>query len=400
MSGTGEPWHEQIVRWASALSEASNLEAAVDEATLHLVSELGSAEPQLIVAFISPHHEAAYDALPALVRARFPQALLYGCSAAGVIGNGHEVEHRPGLSLTAAILPGVTLTTLHAEAPDPDTHPEAWRARLGPDPADDPCFLVLDDPFTCDTEVLLQHLDRAYPLAPKAGGLASAAQEPGHNALFLGDQVHRSGAAILALTGALKMDTAVAQGCRPVGEPMIVTSLSGNVIRQFDRGTPLEAIRAVHDTLQGRDRELFQHSLFLGIQMRDKKVYEAGDFLIRNIIGIDPKSGAMAIAARIAPYAVVQFHLRDAQTSNEDLRAVLDRHHLEMPTAPSGALLFSCVGRGEHLYGKPDNDTGVLGKEIGAVPLGGFFCHGEIGPVGDRTFLHGYTSSFALFRPR
>ena len=98
----------------------------------------------------------------------------------------------------------------------------------------------------------------------------------------------------------------------------------------------------------------------------------------------------------------VRFHLRDAKTSAEDLHAMLTGYEntLSRKQDLSGALLFSCLGRGEYLYGEPNFDSNVFQQHLGDLPVGGFFCNGEIGPVGGETFLHGYTSSFGLFRPR
>jgi small ligand-binding sensory domain FIST len=390
------------MRWASALSDAKGTDVAVRDAADALTARLEGHAPHVLFTFVSPHHAASYGRLATLLAERFPTALQLGCSASGVIGAGHEREHAAALSLTAAVLPDVTLTPVHIEGPEVGAGPRSWHS-LFPDAArSDAAFLVLDDPFSCDAEELVAQLDQAFPGAPKFGGVASGARTPGHNALFVDGTVHRTGAIVVAMTGAIAVDTAVAQGCRPVGDPMFVTRMEDNLILRLDRGAPLDVLQGIYETLDQRDRELFRHSLFLGMQMRDKQggVYEAGDFLIRNIAGLDPDRNALAVAGRMAPYSVVQFHLRDARTSAEDLKAVLERHRRQVTAPPSGALLFSCLGRGEHLYGRADHDTDIFRDQVGDVPLGGFFCNGEIGPVGDRTFLHGYTSSFALFRPR
>jgi len=206
---------------------------------------------------------------------------------------------------------------------------------------------------------------------------------------------------MLSLSGNIIMDTAVAQGCRPIGSPMFVTSHQGGIILGLDGYPPLEILNALYEQANERDRALLQQSLFLGIAMQpDHTRYDQGDFLIRNIIGADPQRGAVQVAAELYPNQVVQFHLRDAETSAEDLERVLirnrDQHGEQLPEA---ALLFSCTGRGRGLYGRSGHDSGEFHKLIGPAPLGGFFCNGEIGPVQGKTFLHGYTSAFAMFRP-
>jgi small ligand-binding sensory domain FIST len=247
-------------------------------------------------------------------------------------------------------------------------------------------------------ESILRGLDREYPRAPKVGGLASGGRRPQENRLLLGERVHRSGAVGLALCGDVVVDTLVAQGCRRIGSPMVVTRCEGPYLRELDGDPPLQVLAALFRTLDPRDRELLHHSLFLGLELSPGAVeHEEGELLVRNILGVDDRSGAMVIGAELEPMAVAQFVLRDPHSAEEDLRRLLVRERRSAGRA-AGALLFSCVGRGEGLFGIPDHDTSLFEEQLGPAPLGGFFCNGEIGPVGGTTFLHGYTSAFAIFR--
>jgi small ligand-binding sensory domain FIST len=392
------------MKWASAASEDANLERALQRTAGVVRAGLEGARPDLLLVFVSAQHAAQFERVPRLIAAALPGALVLGCSAGGVIGGGREIEQRPGLSLSAAQLPGVTITPLRLDndaLPGPHAGPLAWQRLLGVDPAGSPHFVLLPDPFTFDVESLIRGLDRAYPGNITIGGIASGGRHPGTNALFVGDRTHRTGLVGLALSGDIAVDTIVAQGCRPIGDPMFVTSCERNVVRALDGESPLKVLQALHDRLDPRDRQLARHSLFLGIVMNeDRQEYRQGDFLIRNLIGIDQSTGALAVGALIDPNAVVQFHLRDAETSSQDLEALLRRHRQAEPAAPRGSLLFSCLGRGEFLYGRPDHDSELFRRHLGDVPLGGFFCNGEIGPVHGTTFLHGYTSAFGLFRAR
>ncbi len=358
------------MRWSSAVSEA-DLDAA----------------PDLALVFVSPHHAAAWSRLPALVRGALGGPRLVGCSAGGVIGGGREVEQRRALALVAAQLPGVEVQPFHVEQDAP------------PAAADATCIL-LPDPFTCDAEALVRALD-AGARRTLVGGLASGGRGPGTNALFVDDTVYRAGCAGVALRGALAVDTVVAQGCRPIGEPLFVTRCERDLLHEVDGRPAIEVLRALYADASDADRALFRHSLFLGIAMdRTRERLGHGDFLVRNVVGVDPHRGALAIGASLAEGLVVQFHLRDAATSREDLDRLLARYAARPGAAPpAGALLFSCLGRGAALYGEPDHDTAALRRHLGDVPVGGFFCNGEIGPVARRTFLHGYTSAFALVRP-
>ena len=392
------------MKWASAASDDANLERAIARAASIVRAELGGCQPDLVVAFVSPHHGEEFERVPARVAEHLPGALLLGCSGGGVIGGGHEIEQRPGVSLTAAYLPGVTAVPLHLvneQLPAPEADAAAWSKLLGIDPAGAPQFVLLPDPFSFDAESLIRGLDRSYPNGTTIGGIASGGRQAGSNGLFLGEHVHRSGLVGVALSGNLLVDTIVAQGCRPIGDPMFVTACDRNVIRALDGQPPLKVLQELHDRLEPRDRQLARHSLFLGIVMKeDRQQYGQGDFLIRNLLGIDQSSGALAIGALVEPNAIVQFHLRDAETSAHDLEALLKRHSGADAPPPPGSLLFSCLGRGQFLYGRPDHDTDLLRRYLGDVPLGGFFCNGEIGPVHGTTFLHGYTSAFGLFRSR
>jgi small ligand-binding sensory domain FIST len=386
------------MRWASALSQKARLEDAVVETATSIREALGEVSSDLVAAFVSAHHRPAYVRLGELIRRELPGSFILGCTAFGVIGAGREIEGEPALSLTAASLPGVELQPFRIEdLPDAEAAVEELREEFGIRAAR-PHLLLLADPLTLDGGDLVSLLDRAYPGMIKIGGLASGGSSPGENRLFLGEEALWGGAVGVALSGNLAVDTIVAQGCRPIGHPMLVTRCEGNVVHQLDGKPPLAVLRQLFETLSERDRELFQHSLFAGVEMRQDQVeYREGELLVRNLVGADSDTGSLAIGTELQPMQVLQFLLRDARTAEEDLARLLDRSK-QRGASPRGALLFSCVGRGAHLFGKPDHDSDLFQEKVGPVPLGGFFCNGEIGPVGGSTFLHGYTSAFALFR--
>jgi small ligand-binding sensory domain FIST len=126
-----------------------------------------------------------------------------------------------------------------------------------------------------------------------------------------------------------------------------------------------------------------------------------GDFLVRNILGVDARSGGLAVGERLREGQSVQFHLRDAEASSLDLQSMLSQYVSDhQPGSEAGAMLFQCLGRGSYLFGRPDHDTDMFREMVGSIPLTGFFCNGEIGQVGGSTYLHGYTSSFGIFRPK
>ena len=392
------------MKWASAISEHSTLQEALEQCAASIRDQLGEA-PQLAVAFVSPHYQPDYARVGPMLSDLLGAEHSFGCSGGGIIGAGLEVEQRPALSVTAASLPGVDIEAFHLDGdklPDLDAGPDKWTELLGVSEDQDPQFVLLADPFSFPVQNLIMGLDFAYPRAAKIGGLASGAQRPGDNALFLDGAVHGSGAIGLALHGNIMVDTVVAQGCRPIGESMRITSSQRNVLVELDGKPPMAVLQDLFRTLSERDRQLMGHSLFLGVVM-DELVDTPvqGDFLIRNVVGMDQRTGSLAIGEMLKEGQLVQFHLRDAETSTQDLTFVLERYAAEnRENEVPGALLFSCLGRGEYLYGRPNHDTDIFRDKLGQVPLGGFFCNGEIGPVGGTTFLHGYTSSFGLFRSR
>ena len=392
------------MKWASAVSEQQNLEGALRECASGVLDGLGEGPPDLAVVFVSGHFAGQYESVPTIIREQLGSTLLFGCSAGGVIGGGKEVEQRHGVSLTAAKLPGVELSAFHIhgdDLPDLDAGPDAWEEAFNVTARDDPGFILLVDPFSFPAQNFLLGLDYAFSRSVKIGGLASGGSRGGENALFLGDKVHREGAIGVALKGNVVVDTVVAQGCRPVGKLMNITKSNQNLLQELDGRPPLEVLRELFSESDERDQGLMQHSLFLGVLMDDFiEDPQQGDFLIRNIIGMDARTGAMAVGEMLHEGRRVRFHLRDAMTSAQDLAALLVRYGSEERASPSeGALLFSCLGRGQYLYGRPDHDTELFADKVGSIPLGGFFCNGEIGQVSGTTFLHGYTSSFGIFRP-
>jgi small ligand-binding sensory domain FIST len=392
------------MEWWSSVSISQNL----DENIQHCVAETQSRlekTPDLSLLFVSKHFARDYERAAREICEKLSCKVLIGCSAGGVIGAGKEVEGMPGLSLTSALLPGVAIRSFHweqEEMPSLDGSPRPWEDLFGVTAKEEPQFVILGDPFTFAPEEWLNGLDFAYPQASKVGGLASGASRPGGNALFLNTETYRSGLIGVALSGNIVLDTAVAQGCYPIGPTLAVSDCEENLLKKLDGRPALEVLSEILSDLTPEEQELIQHSLFVGIVMDSmKKSYSRGDFLIRNLLGADSDEGHLLVAARLHQGQTIQFHLRDAKASSSDLDTVLSAFTKDHEgDAYEGALLFSCLGRGQHLYGCSNHDSERFEHFMGTLPLGGFFCNGEIGPVDGMTYVHGYTSSFGLFRPR
>lgn len=409
------------MKWASVLSTRPSLEAAIDEVveqaqnSLQIAADLG-------LVFVSSAFASEFSRLMPLLRERLSVPVLIGCSGGGVVGtnrqgNPEEIEGEAALSLSLAHLPGVHIQSFHVsldQLPDLDGPPDAWIDLVGVSPAEKPHFIILADPFSSGINDLLQGLDFAYPGSVKVGGLASAGSISGGSGLFCDYRRYEEGAVGVALSGNIVLEAIVAQGCRPIGQPYRIAEGERNIVLQLEAPsaldepacdqtkTPLEVLQSVFEGLSTEDRMLAQNSLFVGIARNEfKRTLEHGDFLIRNLLGVDPKVGAIAIGDRVRTGQRIQFHLRDAQTSAEDLEMLLERYQVTATASPPpvGALMFACLGRGEGLYGEPNFDSDLFSHYVKQAPLSGFFCNGEIGPVGDSTFLHGYTSVFCICRP-
>lgn len=405
------------IKWANALSTRPSLEAAVVEVVEQIQTSLPVSEADLGLVFISNAYQSEYPRLMPLLQERLSVPVLIGCGGGGIVGmNGEgeaqEVEGMPALSLSVAQLPGVKVKAFYIpgdELPDLDSSPNAWVDMVGVSPEEQPQFILLADPFSSKVNDLVEGLDFAYPGSVKVGGLAGAGAMGMATGLFYNYKLYREGTVGVALSGNIVLATIVAQGCRPIGKTYQVTKGERNILLELAEQNsteticdvprpPLEVLRSLIEGLNEKDQELAQHSLFVGVARDEFKLQlGAGDFLIRNLLGVDPRVGAIAIGDRVRPGQRIQFHLRDAETSAEDLELMLQRYQEDTNSSKAvGALMFSCLGRGEKLYGKPNFDSQLFRRYLNDIHLGGFFCNGEIGPVGGSTFLHGYTSVFGI----
>ncbi len=390
------------MKWASAIGLGPELETAASEALEQLATESILTRPDLVIAFVSVAYGAAMERLPQLLEPWLGDGLLFGCNAGGLIGGGGEEEDEPGVALLAGRIGDATLTTLHLEQatlPPLSTSRERWWRLLDLGPESGASFLLLTDPGTIDAEACARGIDRAFPGAAVVGGLASGTTEPGAARLFANRDVHRSGALLLALTGNVVIDPVIAQGCRAIGEPLFITACDGNLLHELDGRRPRELLAGLFASLDEGDRERFGDSLCIGLALPGpRQIVGTGEFLIRNVLGLDPDSGALWIGARLVRNAVVQFHLRDGDAASRELSARLGEA-LAGRAPPAAALLFACLGRGRGMFGVPGHDSAALRRMVD-VPVAGMFCAGEIAPIQGATFLHGYSSVFGLIRPR
>ncbi len=408
----------------TALGRDPSLQEAVNQVFEQL---RGAGEADLALVFASASYASDLPRLLPLLQQKLSAAHWLGCVGGGVVGTDpagapHEIEQQPALTVTLLRLPGASLHPFAIDTtslPDLDGPAEPWRERVGGELQDGQSMLLLLDPTGTAINDLISGLDYAYPNTTKVGGIAGPHSAAHGSLLFdsgaaapntAADTV-RNGAVGCLISGAWRLDPLVAQGCRPIGPVLEVEQAQRNVVIEVScgstRNSPVAALQSILVDLTPAEREQVKHSLFLGVGRSDfslptadlTPVAEApGSFLVRNLIGVDPRNGAVAVGERMRVGQKVQFQLRDADASRDESRQLL-AGQARRRSEPLAAFLFACLGRGEGLYGEADGDVSLCREVFGTVPIAGLFCNGEIGPVGGTTHLHGYTASWGFLVP-
>lgn len=360
-----------------------------------------SRPPNLGLVFLSPDWtQHAGEALELIqLHARVP--LLAGCSGLGLIAGGREYEDTPGAVLGLYHLPEANLRGFHLDQAQvleaKDRH--YWYAEMGIGREQTNGWLVMADPYTMDVETWLKQWNDAYPGLPTIGGLASGSASMQFTQVYLNQEVYDEGAVVISVGGSVRLGAVVSQGCTPIGEPWTITQSTRNFIRQIGNRPAYKVLLDTFHALDLEEQRKARGNLFIGLAVNEYvEQFQRGDFLVRNLIGGDPNSGALAVGAMPRTGQTMQFQRRDAEAANEDLVALLT-HATEQWQAHTfyGGCLFACNGRGTGLFGAPDHDANLVQKYLGPMGLSGFFCNGEIGPIGPRNYLHGYTASVGVF---
>jgi small ligand-binding sensory domain FIST len=354
---------------------------------------LGGAPADLVFVFAGADNlEHAEEGLE-LVQQRLAPRALVGCGAQGVLGAGREVE-QGGVAVWAASMPEADLETFHLETLEAG---DAVAIAGMPDLDGVEAAFMLVDPYSFPAEPLLDQIADDQPGMPVLGGLASAGGGAGSAVLFRDDQVVTDGAVGVTVAG-VDVFPVVSQGARPIGPEMAITAAEANVIHELASQPALERLKNAIVELEPGERALAAAGLLIGIVIDENRPeYERGDFLVRGLLGADEESGSIAVGERVRVGQTVRLQVRDAGSADEDLREALAQLSGELPTPPAGALLFTCNGRGSNMFTEPDHDAAALDQALGGAPAAGFFCAGEIGPVGARSFVHGFTATMAVF---
>ena len=386
--------------FAAALSVLSETHQAIHEACSQALDRLGS-QPDLAFMFFSPHPMESAERIAATVRGMIGTGSLLGCPGEAIVGNDQEIEGNAALSLWLAQFPKtVQLHVFHLEVEKTlEGHSlVGWPDRLADAQPDHSAMLLLGDPFSFPVDAFLRHLNENHPGLQVMGGMASGINQPGACRLILEDRAFDRGAIGVLIEGSVGIRSIVSQGCRPIGRHMVITRGKGNVIAELGGKAPLEQLQDLWQELGPDERSLCERGLHVGRVINEYQgEFQRGDFLVRNVMGLDQDSGSLAINDAIRVGQTVQFHVRDSITADEDLRTMLQAATKSHEARPGGALLFTCNGRGTRLFSQPHHDARAIRAELGNLPLAGFFAQGELGPVGGQNFIHGFTASVVLF---
>ena len=377
-----------------------------DEAGLRVWAErlraqLGSRPVSLGLVFMSPkffpHATATLEILR--VHARIP--LLAGCSSASLVAGSHEIEDATGIALALYSLPGAQLTGFRftqtqVEAAD---GAEYWPQESGVEQKQSNGWLAFIDPFHLDAEAWVRSWNKSFAPLPVFGGLASGVFAEQTTQIYLNGDVYEDGGVAISIGGDVKLSGVISQGCTPIGETWTLTRVEQNLIHQIANRPAYAVLAETVQQLSAADQQKARGNLFIGLVVNEYlEDFHRGDFLVRNLIGGDPNSGVLAVAALPRTGQTIQFHRRDAVAANQDMDELLARAKEKIGVATIyGGCLCCCNGRGKSLFGAPNHDAERVQKELGPIGLAGFYGNGEIGPVGEKNYLHGFTASLALF---
>jgi small ligand-binding sensory domain FIST len=397
-------------RFAVSTSTEKEPLVAVREASARVRESLAGLPPDLALVFFAGHDpELVEGAAEELCSGLEPRTLI-GCTVESAVAGRVEHEGVPAVAVWGAVLPGAEVRAAHlrafrgaggVELSDLSSFSGQPAADGQPGADGRSALLVLADPFSFPADLFLEHCREAWPGAPVFGGMASGAAAPGANRLVLVADggplaVFQDGATVVSLTGA-RIESVVSQGARPFGKTLVVTGAEENILTSLGGQPALARLQEQLAALSADEQALLARGLHLGIAIdASKRRHERGDFLVRNVLGIHKETRGIVVAERLRLGQTVQFHLRDADSASEDLHLLL-KDLLQSRGAPAGGLLFSCNGRGTRLFAEANHDAAAVARELGEIPLAGFFAAGELGPVGGRNFLHGFTASLALF---
>jgi small ligand-binding sensory domain FIST len=385
----------------SALWQAEFDDTAMRDWAAELRQQLLAPKVTFGLVFMTPHFFPVASQILEIIRVHAQVPLLAGCSSTGVICGSREWEDKPAVALSLFSLPGAELRgfRFHQDQVEHGSAPPYWRTKTGLDAGQVNGWLVFGDPFHFDAEAFLRGWNGAFPGCPTIGGMAGGDFTTQTTQVYFDGEVFNDGGVAIGVGGAVDLIPVVSQGCTPIGETWIITKAEGNFIHEIANRPAYEVLAETFERLTTREQLQARGNLFIGLVVNEYlEDFHRGDFLVRNILAGDPKSGSLAVGAWPRQGQTLQFQRRDASAADDDMKSLLDRVAAHLGGRRIyGGCLCSCNGRGHRLFGRMDHDAALVQEKIGPTELTGFFCSGEIGPIGDKNFLHSYTASLGLF---
>jgi small ligand-binding sensory domain FIST len=376
-------------------------EAGLQKWAADLRAQLSAPQVHLGLVFLSPKFFPQAKQVLEILRVHAKIPLLAGCSSQSLIAGGEEVEENPGLTLGLYALPGADIKAFHfsQEQVEEANGPGYWRLETGMEPEQTNGWLAFIDPFHLDSEAWLRSGNEAYAPLPVMGGLASGDFTEQRTQVYLNGDVFEEGGVAISVGGEVKLASVISQGCTPIGDTWTLTRVQDNIIHEIGNRPAYKVLEETFNQLTPQEQKIARNNLFVGLVVNEYlEDFHRGDFLIRNLLGADPRSGSIAIGAFPRAGQTMQFQRRSAAAAMEDMDELLGRAKKELQdTTIYGGCLCSCNGRGQGLFGRPNHDARSVQDQFGPIGLAGFFCNGEIGPIGEKNFLHGFTASLALF---
>jgi small ligand-binding sensory domain FIST len=363
--------------------------------------QLQAPKVSLGLVFMSPKYFPNAKQILEILQVHAQIPLLAGCSSQSLIVGEEEVEQNAGLTLALYAMPGADVKAAHftEEQVEEANGPGYWPLETGVEPKQTNGWLVFIDPFHLDSETWLRTWNEAYAPLPVMGGLASGDYSEQLTQVYLNNEVFEEGGVAISIGGDVKLAGVTSQGCTPIGDTWTLTKVDENIIHEIGNRPAYEVLAETFNGLTPEEQKSARGNLFIGLVVNEYlDEFHRGDFLIRNLLGADPNSGSIAVGALPRLGQTVQFQRRSAAAATEDMNELLARTKRDLGEATIyGGCLCSCNGRGQNMFGKPNHDAQMVQQRLGPLGLAGFFCNGEIGPIGERNFLHGYTASLALF---
>ena len=376
-------------------------ESGLQQWAENLRGQLAAPQVSLGLVFISPKFFPHAQQVLETLRVHSQIPLLAGCSSNSLIVGGSEIEENAGLVLALYALPGAEVQGFHfaQEQVEEANGPGYWPLETGVAPEQTNGWLTFADPFHLDAEAWMRSWNEAYAPLPVLGGLASGDSGEQRTQVYLNGDVFEEGGVAISVGGDVKLLGVISQGCTPIGETWTLTRVEQNLIHEIGNRPAYEVLAETVNRLSAEDQRKTRGNLFIGLVVNEYlDEFHRGDFLVRNLLGGDPSSGVLAVGAMPRAGQTVQFQRRDAAAATEDMNELLAHAKTQVAgAAVYGGCLCCCNGRGQNLFGSPNHDAQTIQRQLGPLGLAGFFCNGEIGPVGEKNFLHGYTASLALF---